>query len=215
MSVEAQAVVDLARSLYERGLTPGTSGNLSVLTGSGMLITPTSSCLGRLRADGLAHLDRNGEHIAGGVPSKELPLHLAVYRHRPDARAVVHLHSPWAVAVSCLASTDPDDAIPALTGYHALRVGRVPLVPYHRPGSSELAAAVAERAGTAHALLLANHGSIVAATDLESAADAAEQLEQTAQCCVLLSGRQVRFVQTGDTTDAELAGPVTMLGEQR
>ena len=189
-----EALLSVARSLYDRGLTPGTSGNVSVRDDSGFVITPTSSCLGRLHVRALARLDRDGERISGGVPSKEWPLHLAVYRRQPDARAVVHLHSPWAVAVSCLADIDPEDTLPALTGYHAMRVGRVPLVPYHPPGSPELALAVAQRADGAHALLLANHGSIVAATDLEAAADGAEQLEQTAQVFLLLHRRRITRV---------------------
>lgn len=190
-----EALLCVARSLYDRGLTPGTSGNVSVRDDVGFMITPTSSCLGRLHPRALARLDKDGERLSGGIPSKEWPLHLAIYRQRPDARAVVHLHSPWAVAVSCLADLDVENALPALTGYHAMRVGQVPLVPYHRPGSPELARAVAEHTGAAHALLLANHGSIVAGLDLESAADAAEQLEQTAQLVVMLQGREVRLVE--------------------
>ncbi len=193
-----EALLGVARSLYDRGLTPGTSGNVSIRDDSGFVITPTNSCLGRLHVRALARLDRHGERISGGVPSKEWPLHLAVYHQQPDARAVVHLHSPWAVAVSCLADIDPDDTLPALTGYHAMRVGRVPLVPYYPPGSPELALAVADRAGAAHALLLANHGSIVAATDLEAAADGAEQLEQTAQVFLMLHGRRVALIEKSE-----------------
>ena len=191
-----QALTSVARSLYDRGLTPGTSGNVSVRADAGFIITPTSSCLGRLHVRALAHLDPAGERVSGGVPSKEWPLHQAFYREHPDARAVVHLHSPSAVTVSCLADLDTDDALPALTGYHAMRVGRVPLVPYHPPGSRELADAVQRRARGRHALLLANHGSIFAAPDLESAADGAEQLEQTAHVFLLLHGRRFTSVTT-------------------
>lgn len=191
-----EALVSVARSLYERGLTPGTSGNISLRDGFGYVITPTSSCLGRLHVGALARLDADGKQVAGGVPSKEWPLHLAVYRQRPDAQVVVHLHSPWAVAVSCLAELDVDDALPALTGYHAMRVGRVPLVAYHPPGSPALAEAVEERARVAHAMLMANHGSLFAGSDLEVAADGVEQLEQTAQVFVMLHGRQVTLVPT-------------------
>lgn len=188
-----QRLLDVARSLYDRGLTPGTSGNVSVREGTGFVITPTGSCLGRLSPGDLAHADEEGRHVSGALPSKELPLHLAMYRNRPDARAVVHLHSPYAVAVSCLADLDPDDSLPSLTGYHAMRVGRVPVVDYHLPGSADLAHAVAARSTEAPALLLANHGCLVAAGDVESAADAAEQLEQTAQVLLLLAGRTVRL----------------------
>lgn len=191
---EGEALVDVARSLFDRGLTPGTSGNVSVRLDAGFLITPTSSCLGRLEIDDLALLDSDGTPVSGGMPSKEWPLHLAIYQQRLEIRAVVHLHSPFATAVSCLADIDVDDALPAYTGYHAMRVGRVPLVAYHPPGSPDLARAVAARASDAHALLLANHGSLVAAPDLEAAADGAEQLEQTAHILLLLHSRPTTLV---------------------
>lgn len=192
-------VLAVARSLYDRGLTPGSSGNVSALAeDGGVVITPTGSCLGRLGAEDLVHLSEDGTPTRGGRPSKELPLHLALYDARPEVRAVVHLHSAYSVAVSCLAGLDVDDTLPALTGYHAMRVGRVPLVAYHPPGSSDLARAVRARAVDAHALLLANHGCVVGAADLEAAADAAEQLEQTAQVMLMLHGRVVRPVDRGE-----------------
>ena len=187
-------LVLLARSLFDRGLTPGTTGNVSVLTVDGLIVTPTRSCLGRLDVDDLARVDRDGRPQQGGAASKELPLHVAMYHARPSARAVVHLHSPYAVAVSCLAGLNREDSLPPFTGYHAMRLGRVPLVPYHPPGSLELADAVSAAAGSASVLLLANHGSLVAAEDLESAADAAEQLEQTARLMLLLHDRAATTV---------------------
>lgn len=189
-------IVMLARSLFDRGLTPGTTGNVSVVLDDGLIITPTRSCLGRLDADDLARVDRDGRPRWGGIASKELPLHVAMYRARPSARAVVHLHSPYAVAVSCLAGLDVEDTLPAFTGYHAMRLGRIPLVPYHPPGSIELAEAVGAAAVSSSVLLLANHGSLVAADDLESAADAAEQLEQTARVMLVLNDRPATTVPT-------------------
>lgn len=189
-------IVLLARSLFDRGLTPGTTGNVSAVIGDELVITPTRSCLGRLEAEDLAHVDLDGMPRSGGIPSKELPLHVAMYRAQPSVRAVVHLHSPHAVAVSCLAGLDGDDALPALTGYHAMRLGRVPLVAYHPPGSVELGKVVATAARSSSVLLLANHGSLVGAADLESAADVAEQLEQTAQIMLLLNGQPATRVPT-------------------
>jgi 3-dehydro-4-phosphotetronate decarboxylase len=189
-------LLTVSRSLFDRGLTPGTTGNLSVRTDTGFLITPTGRCMGRLRSEDLANIDVDGTVLEGPNPSKELGLHLAAYRLDPRRSAIVHLHSPYATAVSCLTGVDPDRALGSLTGYHALKVGRLALVPYHPPGSVELVAAV--EAGLAHAdaALLANHGLLVGGPDLESAADAAEQIEQSAHIYFLIGGRSVNPIGT-------------------
>jgi ribulose-5-phosphate 4-epimerase/fuculose-1-phosphate aldolase len=189
---EREALVDVARSLHARGLSPGTSGNLSVRTGSGWLMTPTGSSLGALDPARLSLLDGDGAHVGGDPPTKESFLHLALLERHPDARAVVHLHSSYAAALSCLAELDPDDVLPPLTPYYAMRVARLPLVPYARPGGPALAAAVRERAGESPALLLANHGPIVAAGSLEAAAAAAEEIEEAAKLALILRGLPVR-----------------------
>jgi 3-dehydro-4-phosphotetronate decarboxylase len=187
-----QAMVVQARSLFDRGLSPGTSGNLSVRTLDGWLMTPTGSSFGTLDPARISQLDAQGVHVDGDPPTKEYPLHLAMYEERPDARAIVHLHSTHAVAVSCLADLDPDDALPPLTPYYVMRVGRLPLVPYAHPGAEALADAVRARARESHALLLANHGPIVAGPSLDAAAGAIEEIEETAKLVLLLGGLRAR-----------------------
>jgi ribulose-5-phosphate 4-epimerase/fuculose-1-phosphate aldolase len=191
------AIVEHARSLHVRGLSPGTSGNISVRTDGGFLMTPTGSSFGALDAARLSLLDADGRHVDGDPPTKESLLHLALYAERPDARAVVHLHSTHAVAVACLDDTDPDDVLPPLTPYYAMRVGRLPLVPYGRPGDPALAEAVRARAPESPALLLANHGPIVAGTSLDAAASAVEEVEETAKLVLLLRGLPARLLTAG------------------
>ena len=195
MTLSAAAdMVEVSRSLFDRGLTPGSTGNVSVRTDAGLLITPSGRCMGRLGENDLVTVDLAGHTLSGPAPSKELGLHLALYRSQPAARAVVHLHSPYATAVSCLANVDPDQALGALTGYHVMKVGRLALVPYHPPGSPDLVAALEDALVHADAGLLANHGSIVAALTLEGAADAAEQIEQSAHIYLLVGHLATRPV---------------------
>ncbi|NUP02458.1 MAG: aldolase [Nonomuraea sp.] len=186
----SQEVAELGASLFERRLTHGRTGNLSGRTGDGFLITPTG---GSLRSIGeLSLVSLAGEHLDGPRPSKEAFLHAALYRARPDAGAVVHLHSTHAVAVSCHDGLDPDDVLPPLTAYYVMRVGRLPLLPYRAPGDPALGPIAERAARTAHALLLANHGPIVAGADLAAAADAVEELEETARLWLLLRDRPTR-----------------------
>jgi len=191
-----QQIVDLGASLFARRLTFGRTGNLSVRVGrseSGdVLLTPTGASLGALDPDELSVIDTSGRHVGGPRPSKEAFLHAAVYRARPDAGAVVHLHSTYSVAVSCLADVDPADVLPPLTAYYVMRVGRLPLLPYHAPGDSALEPLAEATARTNHAFLLANHGPVVAGTDLAAAADAVEELEETARLHLLLQGHRTR-----------------------
>jgi ribulose-5-phosphate 4-epimerase/fuculose-1-phosphate aldolase len=198
-------LVAVGRALAARGLSPGTSGNLSVRLEDGWLATPTNASLGALEPGRLSRLDAGGRHVDGDPPTKEVPLHLAVYEERPDARAIVHLHSTHAVAVACLDGVDPDDVLPPLTPYYVLRVGRLPLVPYGRPGDAVLADAVRVRARESHALLLANHGPLVAGPSLAAAAAAAEEIEETAKLVLLLEGHPVRRLTPAQV--AELRQP--------
>ena len=115
-----------------------------------------------------------------------------MYDERPKAGAVVHLHSTHSVAASVLADVDPDDVLPPLTAYYVMRIGRLPLVPFFRPGDAKLAEAVRGFAGRHHALLLANHGPVVAGSSLAAAVDATEELEETARLTLLLDGRRLR-----------------------
>lgn len=193
MSEQIRAdIVALGASLFSRRLTFGRTGNLSARVGEHMLVTPTGASLGALDADQLATVSLDGAHIDGPRPSKEAFLHVAVLRARPDANAVVHLHSTHAVAVSCLADIDAKDVLPPLTAYYVMRVGRLPLLPYHAPGDRRLEPRAEEMARRHHALLLANHGPVVAGIDLASAADAVEELEETARLFLLLQGHRTR-----------------------
>jgi 3-dehydro-4-phosphotetronate decarboxylase len=182
----------LGRSIYERGLTHGSTGNVSAKLDDGWLLTPTGSNLGRLDPARLSKLDWNGRLVSGDAPSKENFLHLAMYQERKATGAVVHMHSTHSVAVSVLDDVDANDVLPPLTAYYVMRIGRLPLVPYYAPGDLKLAAAVRGFAGKHHAVLLANHGPVVAGSTLAAAADAVEELEATAKLFLLLRGANVR-----------------------
>lgn len=197
MSAEAhlrEELCLLGRSLFERGLTHGSTGNLSVRVDDEWLMTPTGSSLGHLDPAKLSRIDAEGRWLDGDPPTKEHFLHRAMYVQRPRSNAVVHLHATHSVAVSVLADVNPDDVLPPLTAYYVMRVGSLPLVPYFAPGDMKLADAVAMYAGKHHALLLANHGPVVAGTSLSAAADAVEELEATARLFLLLQGRRVRLL---------------------
>ena len=189
-----EAMVDHGRQLFDRRFTHGSTGNLSVRTDEGILITPTGTSLGRLDPDRIAKVSNSGEHLAGEKPSKEAFLHLSMYRARPKELAIVHLHSTWSVAVSCLKGIDADNVLPPITAYQQMRVGQCPLVPYYPPGDASLAAAVERVATRAKAMLLANHGPVVAAKSLAGAVAAAEELEETAKLFMLLRGDSVRWL---------------------
>lgn len=182
-----------ARSLFERGLTGGGSGNISVRTpDGGLLVTPTGSSFGRLDPDRLSRLDAAGVHVAGDPPTKEMPLHSAFFDTRPGTGAVVHLHSTHATALSMLPDLDPDDSVPPLTPYLVMRVGRVALLPFFVPGDAGMADAVRALGGARAAVLLAHHGPVVAGRDLTSAVFAMEELEETARLALILRGTGAR-----------------------
>ena len=194
------AICRLGAELSARGLSPGTSGNISVAVDDGFLVTPTNASLGALAPARLASLDASGAHRSGDAPTKERFLHLAVYRARPRCGAVIHLHSTHAVGYSCLDGLDPDDALRPITPYTVMRLGRVALVPYVRPGDERLGALVGEAASEHHAILLANHGPVVAGESLSAAAAAIEELEESAKLHFLLDGHPVRYL-TGAQVD--------------
>lgn len=179
------------QSLHQRGLVPGSSGNISLRFEGGILVTPTNSCLGRLDPACITLLDHSGQHVSGEPASKEAFLHLAMYQKRSTAQAVVHLHSTHAVAVSCCSGLDPQNAIPALTPYYVMKIGRLPLLPYFMPGDRNLADAVAQVAEKRHAVLLANHGPVVAGKTLDHAVYAIEELEESARLFLLLRNTSV------------------------
>ena len=202
-----EEICRLGVSLFERGLTFGSAGNISARLEDGWLMTPTNVSLGRLDPARLSKLDAAGKLVSGDPPTKETFLHRAMYEERQQAAAVVHLHSTYSVAVSVLAEVDAANVLPPITAYYAMRVGRLPLVPYHPPGDLGLAEAVRKLAGKHHAVLLANHGPVVAGSSLDAAANAIEELEETAKLFLLLRGAKTRFLTAEQVAELRAAFP--------
>ena len=191
-TTQREQICATAKSLFDRGLTHGSTGNISARCEDGWLLTPTGSNLGSLDPARLSKLDWSGKLISGDAPSKENFLHLAMYQERQQSGAVIHLHSTHSVAVSVLEDVDPQDVLPPLTAYYVMRIDTLPLIPYFAPGDMKLADAVRAMAGRHHAVLLANHGPVVAGTNLTAASDAIEELEATAKLYLLLQGHKTR-----------------------
>ena len=187
-----EEIVDLAASLFQRGYSVGSAGNISVRVDGGYLITPTNSSLGRLDAGRLSLVDLGWNHISGDAPSKEVVMHRAMYEARPDTGAIVHLHSTHVTALSCLAPNG-EPLLQPHTPYLVMRLGEnIPLVPYYKPGDPDMESDIFEAAKEARAIILGNHGSIVAGPTLVNAVDSAEELEVSAKLALLLSGRDTR-----------------------
>ncbi|NTS33227.1 aldolase [Phyllobacterium sp. BT25] len=190
------------RSLFERGLTPGSSGNISVrLDDGGWLVTPTNASLGFLDPARLAHLDAGGRHVSGDKPTKEIPLHSALYETRGSARSIVHLHSTNAVALSMLPEIDPRAALPPMTPYCLMRAGQIALLPYYRPGDPAVADAIRGLAGKYASVLLSNHGPVVASDTLEAAVFATEELEEGAKLYLMLRNLNPRYLTPAQVKD--------------
>lgn len=200
-------IVRLARSLFDRGLSFGSSGNISVRTQDGWLMTPTGSSMGSLDPERISRLDRNGNWLSGDQPTKESFLHMSMYGKRSKAKAIVHLHSTHSVAVSCLHDIDINNVLPPLTAYYVMRIGTLPLIPYFAPGDINLAKAVSEMASKHHAVLLANHGPVVAGTCLEDAVYATEELEETAKLFLLLRGHATKPLSESQIIDLKTKFP--------
>jgi len=184
-----------AKSMFDRGLTGGASGNISLRLSNGtLLVTPTGSSLGFLDPGRISHLDEAGHLLSGDAPTKEMPLHSAFYETRTNTGAVVHLHSSHSVALSVLPDIDPDNVLPPLTAYSIMRLGKVKLLPFFLPGDPEMGDAVRGLAGKRSAVLLAHHGPVVAGKDLEAAVFAMEELEETAKLAVLTQGLSPRVL---------------------
>ncbi|MHB0952467.1 MAG: 3-oxo-tetronate 4-phosphate decarboxylase [Allorhizobium sp.] len=195
-------VCRVGQSLFQRGLTSGSTGNISVRTpDGGWLMTPTNVSMGTLDPARLSLFDADGRFVSGDAPTKEAFLHFSMYGERADAGAVVHLHSSHSTAVSIMADVDPEDVLPPLTAYYIMRVGRLPLVPYFPPGDQALAEAVRSLAGRHHAMLLANHGPVVAGTSLANAQYAAEELEETAKLFLMLQNHAKRVLTPEQVAD--------------
>ncbi|WP_331376745.1 3-oxo-tetronate 4-phosphate decarboxylase [Sinorhizobium chiapasense] len=190
------------RSLFERGLTPGSSGNISLrLDDGGWLVTPTNASLGFLDPARISRLGAAGQLISGDKPTKEIPLHSALYETRGSARAIVHLHSTHAVALTMLPEIDPRAALPPMTPYYLMRAGETALVPYYRPGDPAVAEAIRGLAGKYSSVLLANHGPVVAGDSVEAAVFATEELEETAKLYLLLRNLNPRYLSPQQVDD--------------
>lgn len=198
MSAELRAarseLVACARQIHARGLSHGSTGNVSVRVGERILVTATGTALATVTGDELSVLDLDGAHLDGPAPSKEAFLHVAMLRARPEAQAVVHTHSTHAAAVSALDGLDEESALPPLTSYFVMKVGRLPLLPFFAPGASGYAPVAEAAARTSAALLLRNHGPIAAGRTLRDALETVEEIEATARISLLLHGRTTRLV---------------------
>ena len=195
----------LAKSLFDRGLTHGSTGNISARTDDGgLLVSPTGSSFGRLDPARLSRIDAKGRLVGGGKPTKEMPLHTAFYETRGTAGAVVHLHSCHAVALSLLPDLDEDNFLPPLTPYAIMKLGKVKLLPFFLPGDPKMGDAVRGLAGKRTAVMLANHGPVVAGRDAEAACAAVEELEATARLALLLRGLPAKLLD-----DAQIQQVVT------
>ena len=192
----------LAKSMFDRGLTHGSTGNISArTTDGGLLVSPTGTSFGRLDPARLSRFDAEGRHIGGDAPTKEMPLHTAFYDTRTQTSAVVHLHSCHAVAWSMFPDLDEEDFLPPLTPYAVMQLGRVKLLPFFRPGDPATGEAVRGLAGKRSAVMLANHGPVVAGKDLEAACNAIEELEATARLAMLTRGLHPRLLTQAQIRD--------------
>jgi ribulose-5-phosphate 4-epimerase/fuculose-1-phosphate aldolase len=211
MSAEAklrEMVCNAGASLFNRGLTHGSTGNISVaLPDGGWLMTPTGSSLGTLDPARLSKLDAAGKLVGGDAPTKEAFLHTTMYDRRPKSGAVVHLHSTHSVAVSCLDGIDHANCLPPITAYYVMRIGTLPLVPYFPPGDATLADAVGKLAGKHHAVLLANHGPVVAGSSLSAAQDAIEELEETARLFLMLRHEKLNLLTPAQIAELQRRYP--------
>jgi len=198
-----EQMVSLASSLFQRGYVSGGAGNMSAkLPDGNFLATPTGSSFGRLDVEKISVVDINGNLMSGDRPSKEIAFHLEIYRSKPDCNAIVHTHSTYLTAISCLEGLDHDNAIRACTPYYVMRIGSLPVIPYLKPGDPQIAVELGKRAKNNRAFLLANHGPVVTGSDLIDAVDNTEELEETAKLALLLEGKKVRYLT--DDERAEL-----------
>ncbi len=197
-----EQICQYGRSLFERGLTPGSSGNISIrLDDGGWLVTPTNASLGFLDPARISRLDAAGKLTSGDAPTKEIPLHSALYETRGSARAIVHLHCSHCVALSMLPEINPREALPPMTPYYVMRCGATALLPYYRPGDAAVAHAIRGLAGKYSCVLLSNHGPVVAGDTLEAAVFATEELEETAKLYLMLRGLNPRGLTKEQVAD--------------
>ena len=204
MQTEIENLCEAAASFHARGYAFGSTGNLSVSDGERVWISPTGASLRKLTPEKMAEIDMEGVALNGNKASKEYPFHLAAYRNSfSGARALVHLHSTWAVALSCLADLDEDAPMPVFTPYYLMRVAPLAVIPYLRPGSAELAAAVGEAARGHDCVLMRNHGFLTLGKTMDEAVDRAEELEETAKLLFILRNEKLRLLTTTERAEIE------------
>lgn len=196
-----EQLCETAASFYDRGYSFGSTGNLSVRVGDEIWITPTGKSLKNLTPERLARIDIEGKSYNDNKPSKEFPFHTGVYRQRPDAHAIVHLHSTHSVALSCLEDLDPESPLPPITPYYFMRVAPLAVLPYFRPGSPQLAEAVARAAPAHNCMLFRNHGMTCVGAEMSEAVDRAEELEETAKLYFLLRGERAHYLTADEIED--------------
>lgn len=185
----------LAKSMFDRGLTGGSTGNISARTeDGGLLVSPTGTSFGRLDPGRLSRFDGTGNLVGGDAPTKEMPLHSAFYDTRSNAGAVVHLHACHSVAWSMMPEVDADNFLPPMTPYAIMKLGKVKLLPFFLPGDPAMGEAVRGLAGKRSAVMLANHGPVVAGKDVEAACNAVEELEDTARLAMMMRGFEARML---------------------
>lgn len=206
-----EQICQYGRSLFERGLTPGSSGNISIrLDDGGWLVTPTNASLGFLDPARISRLDASGRLTSGDAPTKEIPLHSALYETRGSARAIVHLHCSHCVALSMLPEINPRAALPPMTPYYLMRCGETAMLPYYRPGDAAVADAIRGLAGQYSCVLLSNHGPVVAGDTLEAAVFATEELEETAKLYLMLRGMNPRGLTKEQVADLVATFKITL-----
>ncbi|MEP2979960.1 MAG: aldolase [Lentilitoribacter sp.] len=197
-----EQMCELAKSMFDRGLTGGSTGNISARTeDGGLLVSPTGTSFGRLDPARLSRFNSKGRLVSGDKPTKEMPLHSAFYDTRSQAGAVVHLHSCHSVAWSLMPEVDEDNFLPPLTPYAIMKLGKVKLLPFYRPGDPQMGEAVRGLAGKRSAVMLANHGPVVAGKDVEAACNAIEELEDTARLAIMMRGYKPRMLTQDQVTD--------------
>lgn len=197
-----ELICSLAKSMFDRGLTGGSTGNISARTADGgLLVSPTGTSFGRLDPARLSRFDNKGQLIDGDPPTKEMPLHAAFYDTRSTAGAVVHLHSCHSVAWSMMPEADEDNFLPPYTPYAIMKLGKVKLLPFFRPGDPAMGTAVRSLAGKRSAVMLANHGPVVAGKDVEAACNMIEELEDTARLAMLMRGVDARMLNSAQIND--------------
>jgi ribulose-5-phosphate 4-epimerase/fuculose-1-phosphate aldolase len=191
-----EEICTIGASLYARGYTVGSAGNISARCDDGWLITPTDACLGRLDPADIAKVDAQGRHVSGARPSKTLELHRRIYEGNAETRGIVHTHSTSLVALTLAGVWSDEDVLPPITPYYVMKVGHVPLVRYRRPGDPQVAAEIAARAASVRAVLLERLGPVVWERSVSHASYALEELEETARLWLMTTPRPAPLDQS-------------------